>query len=191
MSAHTLQRSERGYPIGCTCAEYQRRVKAYRHPLPCKHMRDADRVWTAAQPPRPDPNRVRVDVATYYAAAYETTIAGVRYVGEVDEIGRVRLTAVEYAGRAEDCPLGELPDVSFEHARTNLRHQARMFAARGEVDILDLPNAVPWRADAITALVHAMNQRDRRAQAELQALRDGEAARAIAIAARCAGSEGL
>ena len=24
--------------LGCTCAEYQRRVKAYRIPLPCSHM---------------------------------------------------------------------------------------------------------------------------------------------------------
>ena len=174
-------------PIGCSCPEYQKRARAYRWPRPCEHMAAVARAQPYVAPP--DPNRVRTDTAPFYAATYEVTFSGVRYVGEVDDIGRVRLTAIERAGFADDYPLNELTDTALHAAREALAGQARAFAARGEVDILDLPNAVTWRQDAVTALIHAMNPRDRRAQAELQALKDAKRKRAEAIAARCAESE--
>ena len=174
-------------PIGCSCPEYQRRSKAYRWPHPCDHMTAVSRAQPYVAPP--DPNRMRVDAAPFSAATYEATISGVRYVGDVDDVGRVRLTSVERSGFAVDYPLDALGDDALSAAREALASQARAMSARGEVDILSLPSAWTWRETATSRLVQSMSPRDRRAQAELQALRDSEAARAVAIAARCAGSE--
>ncbi len=174
-------------PIGCSCPEYQRRSKAYRWPHPCDHMTAVSRAQPYVAPP--DPNRMRVDAAPFYAATYETTIAGVRYVGDVDDAGCVRFTSVERSGFAADYPLDALGDDALSAAREALAGQARAMSARGEVDILSLPSAWTWRETATSRLAQSMSPRDRRAQAELQALRDSEAARAVAIAARCAESE--
>ena len=187
MSDHQVTLGESGYPLECSCAEYQRRKRTYRNALPCAHMQEVARAWEASRPAPPDPNRVRVDADPYYAASYDVVREGVRYVGDVSERGTVRLTSVEHAGLAADYPLDALTDDALRAAEAALVEQARAMAARGEVDMFSLPSVWTWREDAITATLHAAGPNDRRAQREIEDLRRDATERGIAIAARCAG----
>ena len=172
------------YPIRCSCPAFTKAAKRYRYPDPCKHMREASA--SAHRRPSPEP-MFAVGGTSHYAASYEVTLSGVRFVGDVSERGTVRITAVERAGFAADHPLDAVTDDAFRAAEAALVEQARAMAARGEVDMFALPSARTWREDAITATLHAAGPNDRRAQREIEDLRRDATERAIAIAARCAG----
>jgi hypothetical protein len=187
MSDHHVTLSESGYPRECSCAEYQRRVKAYRNALPCTHMLAVARAWDAAQPPPPDPWRVRVDAEPHYPDTYDVTIDEARFIGSVTGNGAVRILAVELAGKRADYPLEALTDDAIGDAGKALAAKARALAACGEVDTMALPNVRTWREDARQELVHAKSRGDRRAQRELDDLQREEAARAEAVATRCEG----
>ena len=186
MSAQPEVLMRDAFPIGCTCPEYQRRVRAYRiRVLPCEHMRAV----MAATPraPEPDPWRVRVDAEPHYPDTYDVTLGDARFIGAVSGNGEVRILAVELAGKRADYPLESLTDDAISDAGKALAAKARALAACGEVDTMALPNDRTWREDARQELVHAKSRGDRRAQRARDTSQRGGAARAEAVATRCAG----
>ena len=185
MIDHHVTLSEGGHPRECTCAEYQRRVKAYRIPLPCSHMLAV--LASLHREPERDPHRARVDAEPYYADTYDVTIGGARFIGSVAGNGAVRILGVEVAGKRADYPLDQLTDDILGDAGKALAAKARALAACGEVDTMALPNVRTWREDERQSLVHAKSRGDRRAQYMLDTLAREERERAEAVAAWFAG----
>ncbi len=185
MSDHHVTLSESGYPRECSCAEYQRRKKAYRIPLPCSHMLAV--LASLPREPERDPYRARVDAEPYYADTYDVTIGDARFIGAVSGNGAVRILGVEVAGKRADYPLDQLTTEAVGEAAASLAAKARALAACGEVDTMALPNVRTWREDERQSLVHAKSRGDRRAQYMLDTLAREESERSVAVAAWFAG----